>query len=373
MTVHPWIRKHLYWICQIGGWGTLGIILTIFSLVEDEEGVLDIITQSTLLTSACLFGTHYLRSIMKRRKWLTLRPRPALFRIIPTMLGVSLTFSVLEALLLFIITPEDIQASPQTPIIAVFTFLVLIIWLNLVILYVGWCGIYLGYKVTQRNHQLETERLRLQSSAKEAELRALRSQINPHFLFNCLNSLSSLIAEDPTRANQAVLHLAQMLRYNLRTSRAELVPLSQELQVVEGYLALEKIRFEDRLQIRYDIEHRALAGMIPPFIVQHLVENAIKYGISRKAAGGELQVAARAEGATLIICVSNPGELVDHGISTGTGLTNTRERLKLLFGEAAQLSLDNGPEGTVVAKAHLPFHTAHSLRPTPVLHESSHR
>lgn len=362
VTVHPWIRKHLYWICQLGGWGCLGLTLTLFGLIEDNNNEAEVVLQNVVFAGSCLAGTHWLRVTIRRRHWLSLRPKPALLRIIPAMMFISLIFAVGLAMIVPIALRSSIEDDPTVPLPLIVFLLIMIIWLNLLIMYVGWTAIFLGYKVTQRNHQLETERLRLQAAAKEAELRALRSQINPHFLFNSLNSLSSLICEDTARANQAVLHLAQMLRYNLRATRSELVPLSQELQVVEGYLALEKIRFEDRLEIRYEIDPGARSGLIPPFLLQHLIENAIKYGIARRKLGGELHVAARVEQGILTLCVSNPGELAETGASTGTGLQNARERLALLFGEAAQLSVENGPDSTVIAEACLPFHTEFSLQ-----------
>lgn len=359
-------RAWIYWLCQIGGWGSFGVILVLFGLLEEDARLGTSVAHNIPFAMLGLLGSHWLRTILKRRLWMRLKARPALLRIIPTTLLVSLIVSIIMAAIVILFMPETIQDDPSFPVPVILTLLILIIWVNFTIMYVGWTAIYLGLKVTERMYELETEQLRLQSAAKEAELKALRAQINPHFLFNALNTVSSLINEDQARANQAVLHLAQMLRYNLRATRAELVPLSQELQVVEGYLALEKIRFEDRLQLHYAIAPLALPGLIPPFLLQHLVENAIKYGISSQAKGGELHVAASVEGAQLVLCVRNPGRMASASVSTGTGLQNAREHLQLLFGDAARLKVANGPDETVIAEARLPLHTELSLLAKPV-------
>jgi sensor histidine kinase YesM len=236
-------------------------------------------------------------------------------------------------------------------------------WLNGTGLLVSWQCIYFSYHILDRVRRMQIEQLHLAASVKEAELRALKSQVNPHFLFNSLNSLRALIDEDAPRAREAVTRLANILRYSLQSGQVETVLLKDELQAVEDYLALEQIRHEERLRVRWEVEEPALWQPVPPMLLQTLVENAVKYGISTRREGGEVTVSARIEGSFLRLRVSNPGELASPanaasakaGSSTGVGLRNASERLKLLYGEQATLLLLPEPAGCVTAEVALPF------------------
>jgi sensor histidine kinase YesM len=205
---------------------------------------------------------------------------------------------------------------------------------------------------------LENERLRLVSSQQEAELRALKSQVNPHFIFNSLNSLRSLIEEEPARARLAVTQLANLLRYSLQSSQRETVPLEEEIRVANDYLALEQVRYEGRLRLRIDVSPETLTLPVPPMLLQTLVENAVKYGIAQRREGGEIAIIARCDGNVLRLQVTNPGtpdaSIKISSESTGVGLRNAAERLRLLFSEHATLQLRlDGP--LVVAEVLIPL------------------
>jgi LytS/YehU family sensor histidine kinase len=225
------------------------------------------------------------------------------------------------------------------------------------ILLFGWLCLYYFYHLFDRLNRSEIERFQLMTSVKEAELRALKSQVNPHFIFNSLNSLRALIDEDPARARQAVTQLANLLRYSLQSGQLETVPFEDELEVVNDYLALEQVRHEERLRLRLDIAPEAMQLPIPPMLLQTLVENAVKYGISPRPEGGEIAIVARNWGGALRIQVSNPGGLAPAGApsSTGVGLHNAAERLRLIFGERATLRLRQDQPEQVVAEAVIPM------------------
>jgi LytS/YehU family sensor histidine kinase len=230
-------------------------------------------------------------------------------------------------------------------------------------LMIGWLCLYFFYHIFEQLNRLQVEQLRLAASVKEAELRALKSQVNPHFLFNSLNSLRALIDEDAPRAREAVTRLANMLRYSLQSGQLETVSLEEELRTVEDYLALEQIRHEGRLRVRWDVADSARAQSVPPMLLQTLVENAVKYGISTRREGGEVVISARIEQRVLEISVSNPGDLatagnaasLKAGSSTGVGLRNASERLKLLYGDQATLRLVAEPAGCVTAGVSIPL------------------
>jgi LytS/YehU family sensor histidine kinase len=198
------------------------------------------------------------------------------------------------------------------------------------------------------------QRLQLEAAVQAAELRALKSQVNPHFLFNCLNNLRSLVAEDPGRAREMMLRLSELLRYALEVSRHERVTLEQELSVVEAYLELESLQFEDRLKWEVNVTPEASRAKLPPMVVQQLVENAIKHGISKRPHGGEVLIRGSVEGGALVIDVENSGQLPATP-GSGFGLENARQRLRLLSGELARLTLSNRDSDHVAATASIPL------------------
>jgi len=191
----------------------------------------------------------------------------------------------------------------------------------------------------RRANRLEAERLRLELHAKDVELRALQAQVNPHFFFNSLNSVRALIYEDPDSAAQAVDQLAALMRYALQAGHAHTVPLAAELEAVHCYLAIEKIRFEERLRVRLEIAPGLERVMIPPMALQTLVENAVKYGVETQPAGSDIHIRACRGAQGAVIEIANTGAIRDGAGTTQVGLVNTRKRLALSVGAAASLQL----------------------------------
>ena len=189
-------------------------------------------------------------------------------------------------------------------------------------------------------HEKEIAEQRTLKLAAEARLRLLESRIHPHFLFNTLNSISSLIAVDPARAEQLVGRLAALLRASLETSRQPLIPLREELAMVASYIDIEKARLGDRLRCSIDAPRELLNVQVPPMSVQSLVENAVKHGIAPLSGGGELQVVAAAENGSVRIEVRDSGPGFDlSAIPAGHGLDSLVERLHALFGAQARLNV----------------------------------
>lgn len=185
-----------------------------------------------------------------------------------------------------------------------------------------------------REKELAEERTR--KLAAEARLRSLESWIHPHFLFNTLNSISALIVSDPTRAEQIVGRLASLLRSSLDTSNHSLIPLLQELALVESYLDIERVRLGDRLRVRIDVPKSLENTSVPPMSVQSLAENAVKHGINPRPAGGEVLVTARESNGVVSIAVRNSGSGFDlAAVPAGHGLDKLVQRLDTLFGDKA--------------------------------------
>lgn len=214
-----------------------------------------------------------------------------------------------------------------------------------------WCFYYV--LLTMGRHRREQE-AQFQLSLREAELSALEAQVSPHFLFNALNSIRGLVAEDPTRAQDMITRLSNLLRYNLRHDLHHTVPLAAELDVVSDYLALETMRFDERLRVDIRVAPRARHVAVPSMVVQTLVENAVKYGIASLASGGDLAIRGDIDGDRLVLDIENTGRLVDAGPeATQVGLVNARERLRLLYGDRAQLDLTER-NGRVAATLRIP-------------------
>jgi signal transduction histidine kinase len=195
----------------------------------------------------------------------------------------------------------------------------------------------------QRFREQEFEKL-----ATEAQLSALRSQINPHFLFNALTTIGYLIQTTPEKAFDTLMRLTQLLR-GVLTSTGEFCTLGQELKLIESYLEIERARFEERLRLEIDVPEELRELQVPTLILQPLVENAIKHGISENKAGGEVRISARLEGDVLRLTVSDTGSGVKGGKASrpgGVGLKNIRERLASYYGEEAGLDIESDKQGT---------------------------
>jgi hypothetical protein len=195
----------------------------------------------------------------------------------------------------------------------------------------------------------ERHQLELREITARAQMRALQAQINPHFLFNTLNVLANLIHSNPAKAEHLTEDLAEIFRYALESTRQDRVRLEDEMRFIEAYLEIEKARFEDRLTYALDVDPGLRSLRIPPMILQPLVENAIKHGISPKIEGGDVRLTVRADSQRITICVEDTGAGLRHKgkPGSGIGLPNVRERLSHVYGEAAVLRLEEvSPSGT---------------------------
>lgn len=195
----------------------------------------------------------------------------------------------------------------------------------------------------QRSRTAERMALELQVMAREAELRSLRAQLDPHFLFNSLNSVAALIGNDTVAARQMCFLMAQFFRKSLSLGREESIPLSEEISLVETFLAIEQVRFGERLRAKFDVAEDVRDVAVPPLMLQPLVENAVHHGVAHLLEGGEVCVTARRRGGFLEVVVENPCD-PDRPASrsTGVGLVNVRSRVETLCGNRASVDVDAG-------------------------------
>ena len=208
-----------------------------------------------------------------------------------------------------------------------------------------------------RDRELRTAQL--EGALATAQLRALEAQIQPHFLFNTLNAIASLIPDDPAAAEEMVESLSDLLRVALRNGTAHEVPLAEELALIEQYLHIQQRRLADRLRVTRAIEPGALDALVPPLVLQPLVENAIRHGISPRSGGGIVALSAHLDGDTLVIAIDDDGPGLAPGGTGhppgGVGIANTRARLERLYGTGATLNLENGERRGARAIVRMPF------------------
>ena len=204
---------------------------------------------------------------------------------------------------------------------------VVMYWINSAVPLGLWAGAWVSTQALRRFRQGELSRLRAEAARSALEFDALRARLNPHFIFNALNNLRALINEDTERARDLVTRLSNTLRHALDHGSAQSVALGRELEVVDDYLEIEKVHYEDRLQVDRDIDPAALNATLPPMLLQLLVENAIKHGIARTPGGGRLSLQARLESNRLRLTVENPGTLEPATRGHGVGLSYLRSRL----------------------------------------------
>jgi Histidine kinase len=345
-----------YWALQVVGWGLY------FRAQASGEVIFADVPWSkaaALWGGVCVSGialTHLLRWIIKRGRWLSLPPGALLIRM---LIAVALLASALD--IINTLLSLAVYNTPVAPILgALYRRLPLDgqlfnQFINSLIVTLIWVGLYLGFAVQRHRYDVQLHQAELAQLLHAAELRLLKAQLNPHFLFNALNGVRALIADEPARAQDAVTQLSRTLRYSLASSNDELVSLARELEMVNDYLALEGLRLAERLTVVRDIAPETTHARVPVMLIQTLIENAIKHGIAELKQGGTLRIKAHVVGAELIVQIANPRP-VNAPIppSQGTGLKNSSERLRLLFGSRASLSLDLSCRGEATAEVRLP-------------------
>ena len=217
-----------------------------------------------------------------------------------------------------------------------------------------WLLIYLVWHYMEKNRKDQIDKLKLESTVKELELKTIKSHINPHFIFNSLNSIRALVDENPQRSRKAITELSNILRSSMHAEKSETVPLEKELDIVKDYLALEQMRFEERLKVEMQVDPDTLQHPVPPMMLQTLVENAIKHGISKQVNGGLVRVICAFKGDVLELLVQNTGQLPAIINGDGFGIKSTEDRLNLMYQGKARFEIRNTGNNMVESKVIMP-------------------
>ncbi len=323
----------LYWTCQAVGWsGYLAYVLVGYIVFAKDHQVGDIVSIVVFCTVVPILMTHGLRRWMYLHRWEELGEWRRKARQFPAAIVLAVIVTVAVG-----VANGLAHGRVWIPTDGMFWMLLAYWWA-----FGLWIWFYeLAHQRRRRNE--------LELIARDAQLRALRAQLNPHFLFNSLNSVRSLIAENPARAASMVTGLSEILRYSLASGRQDSVPLADELRVIDEYLNVERVRFEARLRVEQTIDPQALLLSVPPMILQTLVENAVKHGIAASPDGGLVRIDAAVRDSTLDIVVSNSGRFKPPVDGEGFGLQNATERLRLLYGGRASLMIAADGDRTIAS------------------------
>ena len=398
-----------YWLCQITGWGVWGLILLYFNFVvfgdrfKEQGGQKEYLISLSILLVSGILTTHLLRFIIKKTNWLKFSFNRIFFMFI---ISVGATGTVLYYGSNYIesrsgysydkyYTNQKLEKAGKMEkqfgldSIAYYkdnTFIndssikkgiseikkttgwarnkrgvwvyenksdLIGIYYNLLLIAI-WMLIYIVYHYVEKNRNNELDRLKLETTVKELELKTIKSHINPHFIFNSLNSIRALVDENPTRARRAITELSNILRSSMQAEKSETVTLERELDIVKDYLALEQMRFEERLKIEFDIDEDTLQQPVPPMMLQTLVENAIKHGISRQIKGGLVRVIASFNNNNMELRVQNTGQLSTTPNGDGFGIKSTQDRLNLMYQGKAVFEIRNLDTNMVESKVSIP-------------------
>ena len=334
-------RNSLFWTLHVGGW--LGFALTQYFgafIYERVSGYFLIISIATI--SGSLF-TLELRYIY-RRLW-TRSPR-----VIIT--GVLISCYVFALLQRVIVNGSYMVLSNDMEMRSVFEFFAAT--MSSTYLFLSWSAIYFGVKYYESLQEQREATLRAGTLAQEAQLKMLRYQLNPHFLFNTLNAISTLILDNENRtANLMVMRLSEFLRYTLDQDPMKKVTVAQEIEALNLYLSIETMRFGPRLTIEFAVDDSAQDALMPSLLLQPLIENAIKYAVAPREEGGRVAITGRVYGGMLHLSVTDDGPgMIDATRLTnglGVGIRNTRERLDVLYGDRSRVEVVNADPGLRVA------------------------
>lgn len=339
-------KQGLYWTLQILGWTAYGLLNIYLAYLGERLSTQQAIGQ-LILVPFYITITHLYRNFIIRRGWL----KVIIQKLAVKVLIACFVLSIINYAFLFGISSFLGLLDPVFDLNPIVIFLSILA--NL-ILYFLWSLVYFMYHYVENYNRS----LKYDAAMNEIELNNLKSQLNPHFIFNALNSVRALVDEDPVKAKKAITQLSNILRNSLILDKKRLINFDDELNTVIDFLALEKIRYEERLTIEMNMDANSYKYQVPPLMIQTLVENGIKHGISNLTHGGVLSISTQVEdGKHLAIFIRNSGvfKLDRRRKTKGFGIENTKQRLKLIFDKEASFSIKNESDGVVITTVKVPL------------------
>ncbi len=338
-----------FWPLQIAGWFGFLIVHFLSGMAHGKHLSYLSVSISSAIGGALI--TYPLHLLYRRIYVLPIAQRALIA--LPAFLFVCLAMSAIYALSIEQYCPEECKPATFLGYIAYTGFTAYVI--------LSWSALWFGIRNSRALAEARERTVAAQSQANLAQLKMLRYQLNPHFLFNTLNAISTLVLDQQnTVAGRMLGALSRFLRYTLDQEPEQKVPLKREMEVLDLYLTIEKMRFDERLRLDLTVDEAAQTALVPSLILQPLIENAIKYAVAKSETGCTITLRAYANGEwlELVLCDDGPGSPVFAPGApelNGVGLRNTRERLATLYGARQRLSVENRPEGGVRVRMTLPL------------------
>jgi two-component system LytT family sensor kinase len=345
------VKKHqsIYWICQIGGWMIYGLTIIFFSYMLEKQ--LSAVFYPRLIANVLLgiIVTHLFRKAMLALSLHPPMPTIKWWQLLIILLTFASAYSFLTSYAVEILKLYDATRKVSLER----RFLISLV-IDTPIIFV-WTSIYILWHYIEFTNSEAIQKVKLESLIKELQLKTIKSQMNPHFIFNALNSIRALVEEDPQRARQAITELSNILRSSIQADHLEVTSLEKELNMVMDYFAWEYIRFADRLIVDYSIDDNTRSNQMPPMMLQTLVENAIKHGLGKQPGNCLIKIISTYEDNKHVLMVQNTGVLDQEVGRDGFGLQSTKNRLNILYRGNAAFEIYQSQPTQVTAKLIIPI------------------
>lgn len=349
--------SNLYWLCQLLGWGIVAIYWAYTVYTRDNYGVFYTLLNYLLDISIGIFLTHCYRLFALKNKWNDLSIIQLIRRVIPSIILLAVLYVLLNNIKWYLYWTIIAEQERDLYRALIYWDPILLTGLRLMSI---WILAYHLYHYYLKEVATAKENAQLSILTKQIQLDNLSAQLNPHFLFNSLNSIKSLVEENPSKARRAIDLLSDLLRSSLYDKDEDLISIQKELELVNDYIELEKLRFEERLSLKITLDENLKQVKIPTLSIQLLVENAIKHGIDKLIKGGTVSLEITKSDNKVIIKVLNPGKLTSKK-SKGVGLKNLQERLALQYKNDTAFHLRQITDDRVEAELILPLNTNENI------------
>jgi len=346
-------KASLYWTCQLLGWSIVSIYWAYTVYTRDNYGAFYTLLNYVLDIAIGVFLTHCYRRFALHKQWNQLPLKKLIYRVVPSIIILSVLYVLLNNIKWYLYWTVIAGEHKEFWTALVYWDPILLTGLRLMSI---WILAYHLYHYYQKEVATARENAQLSILSKQIQLDNLSAQLNPHFLFNSLNSIKSLIEENPSKARRAIDLLSDLLRSSLYEKDKDLISIKDELALVNDYIELEKLRFEERLSLHSTLDDSLEQVKIPTLSIQLLIENAIKHGIDKLIKGGVINLVIVKNEEQIIISVQNPGKITSKH-SKGVGLKNLKERLEIQYKTKASFHLTEIDANTVEAKIILPLTT----------------
>jgi LytS/YehU family sensor histidine kinase len=339
----------VFWTLQIIGWGIPAIFNAWGTLIASSQLTMAYaLFESSVLFLTGIFGTWILRLKLKESIDFKSLSKANFFHLSKWFFGIT------HLIIIMLLVSIEIYRYIIGLSVSVTPLNIFSTWISIHIFVFIWTALYIAIKTVMQLRQARIEHLVLLAELKESQLNTLKGQINPHFMFNNLNNIRGLMLEDVYKARDMITRLSEMLRYGLNKDKVDKIILSEEIAMIDNYIALSKIQFEKRLIYRCEIDKAVLTCTVPPMMIQMLIENAVKHGIANQTTGGLVQLNIYKNNNELISQVINSGHLLDESNSTQLGIKNIKKRLDLLYHGKANFTLVEDDD-SVIATIKIPL------------------